>query len=179
MLQRNGLVGEKDLSAAIAETVGLRFVDFTEHPINPDAATTIPEVVARERVAIGVGFEGTKLVVAFADPGDDAAVQAVGARDRLRDHPGRRGSLRDPARDRLACSVPDRSGAPSLDERRDVGIADEPEGIHVNELLERCSTSRAPTSTSPRAARRSSACNGELQPRHRASTRSTARRSGG
>ncbi len=79
VLHRNGLVGEKDLSAAIAETVGLRFVDFTEYPLHPDAATTIPEIVARERAAIGVDFEDTKLVVAFADPGDDTAVQAVGA----------------------------------------------------------------------------------------------------
>src|ERR1700709_2159245 len=66
VLHRNGLVGEKDLSAAIAETVGLRFIDFTDYPINPDAATTIPEAESRSRVAIGVGFEETKLVVAFA-----------------------------------------------------------------------------------------------------------------
>src|ERR1700675_1811240 len=78
VLHRNGLVNEKDLSAAIAETIGLRFVDFTEYPLHPDAASTIPEVEARERVAIGVSFEDAKLVVAFADPGDDAAVQAIG-----------------------------------------------------------------------------------------------------
>ena len=96
-----GCVGEKDLTAAIAETVGLRFIDFTEHPLHPDAAMTVPEAVAREHLAIGVDFEGTRLVVAFTDPGDDAAVQAVGRGDRLRDHPRRRRPLRDPARDRL------------------------------------------------------------------------------
>src|ERR1700712_916313 len=79
VLHRNGLVGEKDLSAAIAETVGLRFIDFTEYPLHPDAATTIPEAESRARIAVGVGFEDTKLVVAFADPGDDEAVQAIGA----------------------------------------------------------------------------------------------------
>src|SRR6476660_9223282 len=73
-----GLVSEKDLTAAIAETVGVRFVDFTETPLHPDAALTVPEAVAREFQAIGVDFDETRLVVAFPDPGDDAAVQAVG-----------------------------------------------------------------------------------------------------
>ena len=58
VLARSGLVSEKDLSAAIAETVGLRFIDFTDFPLHPDAATTIPEAVARERMAIGVGVRG-------------------------------------------------------------------------------------------------------------------------
>ena len=78
VLRAEGLVSEKDLTAAIAETVGVRFVDFTETPLHPDAALTVPEGVAREYQAIGVDFDGARLVVAFPDPGDDAAVQAVG-----------------------------------------------------------------------------------------------------
>jgi twitching motility protein PilT len=78
VLIRNGMVGEKDLTAALADTVGLRFVDFSETPIHPDAASTVPEDIARERVAVGVDFDGPRLVVAFADPGDDDAVTAVG-----------------------------------------------------------------------------------------------------
>ncbi|MBJ7282895.1 MAG: hypothetical protein JHD40_07280, partial [Acidimicrobiia bacterium] len=78
VLIRNGLVGEKDLTAALAETVGLRFIDFSETPLHPDAATTIPEPVAREYLAVGVDFDGPRLIVAFADPGNDAGVLAVG-----------------------------------------------------------------------------------------------------
>ena len=78
VLIRNGLVGEKDLTAALAETVGLRFIDFSETPLHPDAATTIPEPVAREHLAVGVDFDGPRLIVAFADPGNDAGVLAVG-----------------------------------------------------------------------------------------------------
>jgi twitching motility protein PilT len=134
VLQRNGLVGEKDLSAAIAETVGLRFIDFTEYPINPDAATTIPEFESRARVAIGVGFEDTKLVVAFADPGDDASVQAVGAATGYEIIPAAAG------RYEILHAIdsvfgPDRSSAPSLEVPGDMGLSDEPEGLHVNELL--------------------------------------------
>ena len=133
VLHRNGLVGEKDLSAAIAETVGLRFIDFTEYPLHPDAATTIPEAESRARIAVGVGFEDTKLVVAFADPGDDEAVQAIGAAtgyEIIAAAAGRYEILH------AIDSVfgPDRSGAPSLDEPA-LGLGEEPEGLHVNDLL--------------------------------------------
>jgi twitching motility protein PilT len=133
VLHRNGLVGEKDLSAAIAETVGLRFIDFTEYPMHPDAATTIPELVARDRVAVGVGFEGTHLVVAFADPGDDEAVQAVGTATGYEIIPAA-ASRYEILHALDSVYGPDRSGAPSLDEP-DLGIPEEPEGLHVNELL--------------------------------------------
>ena len=134
VLHRNALVSEKDLSAAIAETIGLRFVDFTEHPLHPDAATTVPEAVARERVAIGVDFEGTKLVVAFADPGDDHAVQAVGAATGYEIVPAAAGRYEIQNAIDSVFGV-DRTDAPSLEEPESFGIADEPEGIHVNELL--------------------------------------------
>jgi twitching motility protein PilT len=78
VLRTRGLVFEKDLTAAIAHTVGLRFVDFQETPIHPDAATMIPASYARKYQAIGVGFEDRKLVVALAEPDDDAALSAVG-----------------------------------------------------------------------------------------------------
>ena len=150
VLHRNGLVSEKDLTAAIAETVGLRFVDFTEQPAAPRRGRRpSAEAVAREHVAIGVDFEGTKLVVAFADPGDDDAVQAVGAATGYEIIPPRPRSLRAPARDRLRLRRRPHADAPSLDEPESFGIDDEPEGLHVNELLERARWSgRAPTSTS-------------------------------
>jgi twitching motility protein PilT len=135
VLHRNGLVSEKDLSAAIAETVGLRFVDFTEHPLHPDAAMTVPEAVAREHVAIGVDFDGARLVVAFTDPGDDAAVQAVGAATGYEIIPAAAG------RYEIIHAIdsvfgPDRSEAPSLEGAPvGLGLGEEPEGIHVNELL--------------------------------------------
>jgi twitching motility protein PilT len=135
VLHRNGLVSEKDLSAAIAETVGLRFVDFTEHPLHPDAAMTVPEAVAREHVAIGVDFDGARLVVAFTDPGDDAAVQAVGAATGYEIIPAAAG------RYEIIHAIdsvfgPDRSEAPSLEDAPvGLGLGEEPEGIHVNELL--------------------------------------------
>ena len=79
ILLRAGLVGTKDLTAALAESLGVRFVDFQETPLHQDATTMVPGDVARANLALGVDFEGHKLVVAFAEPADDAALQAVGA----------------------------------------------------------------------------------------------------
>ncbi len=101
--------------------------------MHPDAATTIPEIVARDRVAVGVGFEGTKLVVAFADPGDDDAVQAVGTATGYEIIPAA-ASRYEILHALDSVYGPDRSSAPSLDEP-DLGIPEEPEGLHVNELL--------------------------------------------
>jgi twitching motility protein PilT len=78
VLRRSQLVGDKDLTAAIADALSLRFVDFGETPLHPDAATIVPADIARKYKALGVDFEDRKLVVAFAEPGDDVAVQAVG-----------------------------------------------------------------------------------------------------
>src|ERR1700690_4123046 len=61
-----GLVGSKDLTAALAEQMGVRFIDFLETPIHQDAPETLAADLARQYVAVPVDFEGHKLVVAFA-----------------------------------------------------------------------------------------------------------------
>jgi twitching motility protein PilT len=77
-LAGKGLVGTKDLTAALADSIGVRFIDFHDTPLHQDAPLVIPADVARRYLALGIDFEGTKLVVAFAEPGDDVALQAVG-----------------------------------------------------------------------------------------------------
>jgi twitching motility protein PilT len=79
VLLRLGLVGSKDLTAALAEQLGIPFVDFLETPIHQDAPTLLTAELARKWLALPVDFEDTKLIVAFAEPADDAAVAAVGA----------------------------------------------------------------------------------------------------
>ncbi len=79
VLLRSGLVGSKDLTAALAESLGMRFVDLLDAPLHQTAASTVPAEVARRHSAIGIDFEDHKLVVAFAEPSDDEAVAAVGA----------------------------------------------------------------------------------------------------
>ena len=133
VLRREGLVSEKDLTAAVAETVGVRFIDFTETPLHPDAAMMVPEHVAREHLVIGVDFDGAKLVVAFPDPSDDAAVQAVGAASGYEIIPAAAG------RYEIQHAIDSVFGpaSPSLAAHdRDVNpVEDEVEGTHVNDLL--------------------------------------------
>ncbi len=78
VLLRLGLVGSKDLTAALADQMGVRFIDFLETPIHQDAPETLSPDLARQYVAVPVDFEGQKLVVAFAEPPSDAALTAVG-----------------------------------------------------------------------------------------------------
>jgi twitching motility protein PilT len=78
-LLRDGLVGSKDLTAALALSLGVRFVDFQDTTLHQDAPTLVPADVARTHRALAIDFEGHKLVVAFAEPADDEALSAVGA----------------------------------------------------------------------------------------------------
>ncbi len=78
VLLRLGLVGSKDLTAALADQMGVRFVDFLDTPIHQDAPETLSAELARRYLAVPVDFEAHKLVVAFAEPADDEALSAIG-----------------------------------------------------------------------------------------------------
>jgi twitching motility protein PilT len=77
LLVTERLVSEKDLVAAVAEQVGLRFVDFARTTVHPEAERLLPAEVALARQAVVVEVDGGALVVAMADPGDEEAVAAI------------------------------------------------------------------------------------------------------
>jgi twitching motility protein PilT len=79
VLLKLGLVGAKDLTAALADQLGVPFVDFLETPIHQEAPTLLTADLARKWMALPVDFEDHKLIVAFAEPADDDALAAVGA----------------------------------------------------------------------------------------------------
>jgi len=79
VLLKLGLVGAKDLTAALADQLGVPFIDFLETPIHQEAPTLLTAELARKWMALPVDFEDHKLVVAFAEPADDDALAAVGA----------------------------------------------------------------------------------------------------
>jgi twitching motility protein PilT len=78
VLLKLGLVGSKDLTAALAEQMGVRFIDFLDTPIHQDAPETLAAETARKYLAVPVDFEDHKLVVAFVEPADDDAIAAIG-----------------------------------------------------------------------------------------------------
>ena len=61
VLLQLGLVGSKDLTAALAEQLGVPFVDFLETPIHQEAPTLLTAEVARKWLALPVDFEDHKL----------------------------------------------------------------------------------------------------------------------
>ncbi len=73
------MVGEDDLVKVLARHVGVEFVDLAEVAIDPSAAALIPEALSRRHTVIPIGFEGERLVVALADPGNVLVVDDIRA----------------------------------------------------------------------------------------------------
>jgi type IV pilus assembly protein PilB len=63
-----GYIRERDLVCALAEQVGLDFVDLSEYQIDPLAATMLPDQLARRYRALPIGERDGKLLVAMSDP---------------------------------------------------------------------------------------------------------------
>ena len=84
----------KDLAAALCFALGMPFVDFDETAVQPTAAHTVPEELARRHAAIGVEIKGDTITVVFADPADHLAFERGVHRgqdgDRSQRHPRRR-----------------------------------------------------------------------------------------
>jgi twitching motility protein PilT len=147
ILVAEGMVGEKDLVAGLADQVGKRFVDLTQTVVPAELDRMIPAELARRHLALAVDVEGTDLVVAMGDPGDAPAVReveqstgwtvqpALAVRSELQRVVeamyGRGDGGRSPADD-VALDVALDPSVPRA------GWEDEgPEELHINELLQR------------------------------------------
>jgi twitching motility protein PilT len=157
LLLSEGLVGEKDLLAAVAQQVGVDFVDFDARPVNPTLDRLIPAEIAYKHQAVAVDLDGSDLVVAMLDPGDveakaeiEAATSwaikpALASRNDLKKIVGQMygpppsGFGGAPGAEELEImvdaggEVPSGHSAPSM-----AGVAGMgPQELHVNDLLER------------------------------------------
>ncbi len=72
-----GLVREADLVGALAKQLGLQFVDLSDIVVDSNAASLIPEQVARRYRALPVGFDDSRLIVAMADPANLFALDDI------------------------------------------------------------------------------------------------------
>ena len=72
-----GALSEGQLVAALAQQIGLRFVDLTDHPVDGAAVSSVPEQVCRRHQALPIGYEDGRLVVAMADPANVFALDDV------------------------------------------------------------------------------------------------------
>jgi len=69
-LYNQQLASEDDLVWAMAQEVGLEFVDLERVPIDPNAASLIPESVARHHMVLPIRIENGIPIVALANPTD-------------------------------------------------------------------------------------------------------------
>ncbi len=138
VLVDQGLVGTKDLTAALAESIGVRFVDFHETPLHHDAASLIPADLARTHCALAIDYDGPRLVVAFAEPGDDVAVAAIGRATGYEVV----AAVADRAELERAIAMVYGAAAQQVLGPPELGGAMGPDDVHVNDLLERVITMR-------------------------------------
>ena len=77
LLVASGVVSEKDIIAAVADQIGVPFVDLADHPIRPDVHGLVPEDMARHYLAVAVDRTAAGVVVAMEDPSDRSVVAAI------------------------------------------------------------------------------------------------------
>src|SRR6202043_3913600 len=70
LLLSRGLVAKEDLAATLKELLGIDYVDFPSVRVDPAVLKFISREVAVESLALPLYKEGTKLVVAMANPQD-------------------------------------------------------------------------------------------------------------
>jgi type IV pilus assembly protein PilB len=72
-----GYIRERDLVMALAEQVGLDYVDLSEYQIDHLAASLLPEQLARRYRALPIGERDGKLLVAMSDPANVFALDDI------------------------------------------------------------------------------------------------------
>ena len=71
------LVKETDLVSTLATQLGLSYVDLSDYPVDKSAVALVPDNLSRRYLAIPIGFDGNRLVVAMADPSNVYAIDDI------------------------------------------------------------------------------------------------------
>ncbi|MDQ6613842.1 MAG: Flp pilus assembly complex ATPase component TadA [Actinomycetota bacterium] len=71
------LVKETDLVATLASQLGLSFVDLSDYPVDTGAVSLVSDSLARRYLALPIGWNGTRLIVAMADPSNVFAIDDI------------------------------------------------------------------------------------------------------
>ncbi|MCX8007363.1 MAG: ATPase, T2SS/T4P/T4SS family [Coriobacteriia bacterium] len=77
ILVRQLVLDEDEIAHTLAEQKGLEYVRLTSFSIDREAASQIPERLARRRLVIPIAYRGDDLVLAMADPLDVEAIDDV------------------------------------------------------------------------------------------------------
>ena len=78
VLVERGFLSESQLVAALAEQIGLPFIDLSDYPADGAAVGSVPATVCRRYNALPVSFdEAGRLVVAMSDPANVFAIDDI------------------------------------------------------------------------------------------------------
>ena len=77
ILLERSLISEMGLVSTIAEQLGLEFVDLTEYTVDPAAARLISANLSTRYLALPIGWDNGRLVVAMADPSNVFAIDDI------------------------------------------------------------------------------------------------------
>jgi type IV pilus assembly protein PilB len=74
VLVDKGVLTESQLVAALAQQIGMRFVDLADLQVDVGALAAVPQAVCRRYNALPIGYEDGKLLVAMSDPANVFAI---------------------------------------------------------------------------------------------------------
>jgi len=80
VLVRLQIADAETIARSLAEQKGLEYTHLTTYPVDRDAASYLPERVARRLQAIPIGFKDGDVILAMADPLDIETIDDVGLR---------------------------------------------------------------------------------------------------
>ncbi len=78
-----GMITEPQLVRALAQQVGMEFVDLTNYPVDQSAVALVSPLLCRRHNALPVGREGDSLKLAMANPSDVVAVDDFRSASRM------------------------------------------------------------------------------------------------
>ncbi len=77
VLVEKGVLTESQLVAALAQQIGLKFVDLSDYPVDGAAIASVPPAVCRRYNALPIGYEDGRLLVAMSDPANVFAIDDI------------------------------------------------------------------------------------------------------
>nr|WP_255633456.1 ATPase, T2SS/T4P/T4SS family [Demequina sp. TTPB684] len=82
-LVERGMISEAQLVRALAQQVGMEFVDLTSYAVDQSAVAMVPAVLCRRHNALPVARDGDLLKVAMANPSNVVAIDDFGSASRM------------------------------------------------------------------------------------------------
>jgi type IV pilus assembly protein PilB len=77
VLVERGVLTESQLVAALAQQIGLKFVDLSDYTLDGAAVASVPPAVCRRYNALPIGYEDGRLLVAMSDPANVFAIDDI------------------------------------------------------------------------------------------------------